>query len=84
VHNIDQVLHLPFTPSEEQHVISYLCKSGSSANQELLVVYFLQCGRFVEAVQQNAKLNHSVSAFAVVCTNLLFAFIPGGSGQSLP
>lgn len=66
VRTVDQLLHLPFTETEEHHLVSYLRDSSEAISQELLVVYFLQRARFIEAVQQNAKLRLSVSLSVIV------------------
>ena len=57
--SVDQLLQLPFTEDEEHHLVSYLRTSSELSAQELLVMYYLQRSRFVEAIRLNNKIRHT-------------------------
>lgn len=57
---VDRLLQLPLTNEEETTLVDYLLESSEPHSQELLVMHYLQRARFVEAIQLNEKLKHSV------------------------
>ena len=57
---VDRLLQLPLNVDEEKVLIEYLMDSTDPQLQELLVMHYLQRARFVEAIQLNEKLKHSV------------------------
>ncbi|XP_053388685.1 protein ELYS-like, partial [Mercenaria mercenaria] len=57
---VGRLLQLPLTNEEETTLVDYLLDSSEPHSQELLVMHYLQRARFVEAIQLNEKLKHSV------------------------
>ena len=57
--NVDQLLQLPFSDSEEAQLLAYLSTNQDSVSQELLVMYYLQRSRFIEAIRLNKRLRQS-------------------------
>ncbi|XP_052759719.1 protein ELYS-like [Mya arenaria] len=57
---VDRLLQLPLTELEESSLVSHLMSSSEPHSQELLVMHYLQRARFVEAVQLNERLKHSI------------------------
>ncbi|XP_071946058.1 protein ELYS-like [Antedon mediterranea] len=55
-HTMDNLLKLHFTDEEETMLIRYLETSTEPNSQELLVMHYLQRGRYVEAIQLNERL----------------------------
>lgn len=54
---MDQLLKLPLTDLEEKWLENYLLTSMESHSEELLVMYYLQRARFVDAIRLNERLN---------------------------
>ncbi|KAL4221649.1 Protein ELYS [Mactra antiquata] len=57
---VGRLLQLPLTNEEEKFLVDYLLDSSEPHSQELLVMHYLQRARFVEAIQLNEKLKHSI------------------------
>ena len=57
---VDQLLQMPLSEEEERHLVEYLKTSRESNSSELLVMYYLQRSRFIEAIRLNNKLKHSI------------------------
>ena len=58
---MDDLLKLPFDDDEEAALVKYLKESTEPNSQELLVMHYLQRGRYVEAIRANQHLNqHSI------------------------
>ncbi|XP_033102998.1 protein ELYS-like isoform X2 [Anneissia japonica] len=55
-HTMDNLLQLHFNDEEEAMLVRYLETSTEPNSQELLVMHFLQRGRYVEAIQLNERL----------------------------
>ncbi|XP_041377682.1 protein ELYS-like [Gigantopelta aegis] len=51
---LDQLLQLPLNEVEEHHLVEFL--SQNTEYQEILVMYYLQRARFIEAIRLNEKL----------------------------
>lgn len=56
---VDQLLQLPLTDQEEKHLIEYLSTTTEAYGKELLVMYYLQRARYVEAIRLNEKLKQA-------------------------
>ena len=72
---VDQLLQLPFGGEEERHLVEYLKNSSEGRSQELLVMYYLQRAKFVEAIRLNQSLKQAalVSTPAVLmCTHFRY------------
>ncbi|XP_060555912.1 protein ELYS-like [Ruditapes philippinarum] len=57
---LGRLLQLPLSNEEETILVDYLLASSEPHSQELLVMHYLQRARFVEAIQLNEKLKHSI------------------------
>ena len=57
-HNVDQLLQLPFSADEESQLLTYLSTNHDPVSHELLVMYYLQRSRFIDAIRFNARLRH--------------------------
>ncbi len=60
VKTIDQLLHMPFSEEEEKHLVSHLKTSEGVKSQELLVLYYLQRARYIEAAQLNNRIRQQL------------------------
>ena len=56
---VDALLQLPLSDEEEKHLVEYLKTTHESGAAELLVLYYLQRSRFIEAIRLNSRLKHS-------------------------
>lgn len=57
---MDQLLQLPLSRVEEQELEAFLLGSPEPHSAELLVMYYLQKARYVEAIRLNEKIKHSM------------------------
>ena len=57
---MDKLLQLPLEEDEEKHLVEYLQTSQEPHSGELLVMYYLQRSRYIEAIRANSKLKHSI------------------------
>ena len=58
---MDELLKLPFDEEEETALVKYLQESTEPNARELLVMHYLQRGRYVEAIRANEHLKqHSL------------------------
>ncbi|XP_039251531.2 uncharacterized protein LOC120328998 isoform X1 [Styela clava] len=56
---LDQLLKLPFSQSEEDMVIKYLQESNSAEATQILVLYYLQHSRYVDAIKLHSQNKHN-------------------------
>ena len=68
---MNQLLKLPLTELEEKWLENYLLSSMESHSEELLVMYYLQRARFVDAI----RLNERLKTKAFVCIFFLNSFL---------
>jgi hypothetical protein len=64
--NLDKLLQLPFSPSEEAAVETCLKNSGKPEHLELLVMHYLQRGCHVEAIHLNGEINERMVSKVVI------------------
>ncbi|XP_052284768.1 protein ELYS-like isoform X2 [Dreissena polymorpha] len=57
---VDRLLQLHLSEEEERHLVTFLQDSSEPHSQELLVTHYLQRAKFVEAIQLNEKLKHTI------------------------
>lgn len=57
---VDKLLQLSLDGVEERHLVQYLKESTEPNSLELLVMYYLQRARYVEAIRLNEKLKARV------------------------
>ena len=65
---MDELLKLPFDEDEDSALVRYLQGSAEPNSQELLVMHYLNRGRYVEAIRANEHLKqHSLMVSANLC-----------------
>lgn len=50
---IGELLNLPLTNEEENHLVKYLQNSGDVSGKKLVVLYYLQQSRLIDAISTN-------------------------------
>ncbi|KAG1684091.1 Protein ELYS [Nymphon striatum] len=58
--NVGKLLQLPISTYEEEILLKYLAECSDPLSQELLVMYYLQKGRIIEAISLNEELKTNV------------------------
>ncbi|XP_032239652.1 protein ELYS isoform X2 [Nematostella vectensis] len=58
--NLETLMQLPFNPREEECFVSFLKNGSFSSSRELLVMYFLQRGRYIEGIRLNETLKQEL------------------------
>lgn len=67
--SMEQLLQLSLTAEEERHLVDFLKNSDSPLMRDLLVLYYLQQSKIVDAIQLNSY--HKLSSVRIDISDII-------------